>query len=205
MSDDEITRAADPEWLSELRAAATGDQTGDRASDEFDDAPLRGDEVPRFAEDLAAQDGVTLAGADIMEQVRQAVAAARATEQPPVEQASVEPAPFNPPHLEQAHVEQGHVDLAPGDLGPSTAASIAERPGARWSPPPRLKPGPTPQLPALLPPDTTSRQRRHVIAIAAVVLVAVGVLIGGLLRGGGGDSPSRDSVSVTSQVGGTTP
>lgn len=177
MSDDEVTRAADSTWLAELRAAA-------RAS-ELDDAPLRGDEVPRFAEDLATETDVTLAGADIMEQVRQAVAAAHPADLAAVDSAAVEPASFDKP--------------------PSDPAMIARRPGERWSPPPRLKPAPTPQLPALLQPDAAARPRRHIVAIAAVVLVAVGALIGGLLRGGGGDSPSRDTVSVTSEVGGTGP
>ncbi|MEP7114111.1 MAG: hypothetical protein ABI862_12665 [Ilumatobacteraceae bacterium] len=177
MSEDEVTCAADSKWLAELRAAAT--------ASELDDAPLRGDEVPRFAEDLATENGETLAGADIMEQVRQAVAAAR-----PVEPATIESAPGEP---------------ASFDRPPSASAAIAQRPGDRWSPPPRLKPAPTPQLPALLLPDVAARPRRHIVAIAAVVLVAVGALIGGLLRGGGGDSPSRDTVSVTSQVGGTGP
>jgi hypothetical protein len=187
VSDDEVTRAADSKWLAELRAAAT--------ASELDDAPLRGDEVPRFAEDLATETGETLAGADIMEQVRQAVAAARPIEPAPVEQAAVEPAP----------VEQAAVEPASFDKPPSHPAAIAQRAGERWSPPPRLKPAPTPQLPALLLPDAASRPRRHLVVIAAVVLVAVGALIGGLLRGGGGDAPSRDTVSVTSVVGGSGP
>jgi hypothetical protein len=175
MSDDEVTHAADSTWLAELRAAVSAASSNNA----IDDAPLRGDEVPRFAEDLALETDVTLAGADVMEQVRQAVAATRS---------------FEPPSIDQAPIE-----------APFEQAPTAGRPAERWSPPPRLKPASTPQLPPLLLPDAPSRPRRRVVILAAVALVAVGALIGGLLLGGGGGAPSRDTVPATSEVGGTRP
>jgi hypothetical protein len=171
MSDDEVTHAADSTWLAELRAVVSAASSNNA----IDDAPLRGDEVPRFAEDLALETDVTLAGADVMEQVRQAVAATR---------------PFEPPSIDEAPFEQ---------------APITRRSAERWSPPPRLKPASTPQLPPLLLPDAPSRPRRRVVILAAIALVAVGALIGGLLLGGGGGAPSRDTVPATSEVGGTRP
>jgi hypothetical protein len=171
MSDDEVTHAADSTWLAELRAAVSAASS----NADVDDAPLRGDEVARFADDLALENDVTLAGADVMEHVRQAVIAAKPLESPTPEEAPFEQAP------------------------------VARQSAERWSPPPRLKPASTPQLPPLLLPDERSRPRRHVVVLAAVALVAVGALIGGLLLGGGGDAPSRDSVPATSAVGGTAP
>ncbi len=183
--DDQITHAADTDWLAQLRAAVVAARPAAGLDNEYVDEPLRGDEVARFADDMPPEsvppdNGVTLAGGDVLEQVRQAVAATRSVVEPPEVGYGVDPLPA---------------------VEPSTPAP--QRPAERWSPPPRLKPAATPQAQPLLLPDNATRPRRRTVAIVAVALIAVGVLIGRSLIGSGSDSPAGGSVPDSSPVAGS--
>jgi hypothetical protein len=178
MSDDEVTRAADSAWLADVRGSAP------RADpiDGIDDEPLRSDEVARFADDLPPETEVTMAGGDILEQVRSAVAAARAQpDSPPAASAQASP--------------------VPSVTSPSPAPP---RQAPRWTPPPRLKPASTPQAAPLLLPESPARGHRRNLAIGAVALIAGGVLIGRSLVGTGSDGPSNGTVPGSTPAAGDT-
>lgn len=190
MSDDEITREVDPNWLTRLR------ENADEARDDGSDA----------------DDEHTIGNADLLDQVRAAVREARGDTPVGPSHAAVR----STAHVSTADPQappRGQVSFPPPDpsspVHQAKAAPTLTFPQARWQPPPRLKPVSAATPPALLTTSTSGshqsgRRRMLVVGItAAVAALIVGVLIG---RNDSSDpAPGDDTVVSTTPTGGTTP
>jgi len=198
MSDDEVTREVDPNWLARLRSEATNNEHDNDHDDEHDNEH---------------DNEHTIGNADLLDQVRAAVRDAHS-----------ERTPSTPPTPPARSTSSTRSTRSTGS-GPSTPSGAAEVsfpppdptspahsakaaptltfPEARWQPPPRLKPI-TPATPALLVDTTRPRPSRRalVIVVAATVIAAlvVGVVIG---RSGSSDREPGDETVVTTPGGGT--
>jgi hypothetical protein len=152
--DAEITNAASKEWIDELRWQGDDHITGDQ---------ITGDDV-------------TNARTDVMEQIRDAVAATRGEGALP------------PPVTERIE----SVPVPRNDTPPVAS-------GDRWAPPPRLRPATTPTTPPLVARPGSERGPTWIIIAGAIA--AVVVVIGALIANRMGDAPPPDE----SVPGGTVP
>jgi hypothetical protein len=169
---DDHTREADVELLAAVRAEVI------RASE---DPPLDVDAEARFAEEgeePGAQE-VTRSGRQLLAEVERVRQLAHSEEaQPPAEVAAV--------------VD----DPPPGPLPPPVDEPATP---ARWSPPPRLKPAPTPRAAPVL--IDAPRPARHVWRWVLGALLAAALTIAVLLSvtgGGGDDEPPPGTGDVPS-------
>lgn len=207
MSDDEVTREADPNWLARLRdrSASNGDlhdEGGDNASNTAGNTA--GDTSGDTEEDAAdgpVDDEHTVGQGDLLDQVRAAVRDARADGSPrslpaglPSDLSSTTSAPV-------ARSTPTALSFPPPDPASPVhsvkAAPTVTNPQARWQPPPRLKPVTPAAAPALITAPAGPNRSRRVLAavvVAAIVALVVGVLIG---RNSSSDPKPGDETEVT--------
>jgi hypothetical protein len=174
MSDDEITREVDPNWLTRLRRDAADDEHTIANADLLD-------QVRAAVREARAEPSPPSRPS--------APAVSTAAGPTPADDASAPPA--------------GQMSFPPPDpsspVHQAKAAPTLTFPQARWQPPPRLKPVSAAPQPVLLsnPPTRSGAGGRRVLIvgiIAAVAALTVGVIIG---RSGSSDPKPGDDTSVS--------
>jgi len=167
MSDDEVTREADPGWLARLRTDAADDEHTIGHGDLLDQVRAAVRDARREPSSESRESADTTTSGD-------ATSASSA----------MQPVSFPPP------------DPA-SPLHSAKAAPTVTSPESRWQPPPRLKPVTPAAAPALLAvPSRPARSRRVLLVVvgAAVVALVAGVLIG---RSSSSDPKPADDTAVT--------
>ena len=186
MSDDEVTREADPGWLTRLHTDTAGN--GHDVTDEC---------VSHSENGASEDDAHTIGHGDLLDQVRAAVREARGEQPTPQPPLDVTSSPGEPRPRPQPDRRSFPPPDPTSPLHSAKAAPTVTSPGSRWQPPPRLKPTTPPAAPALLAtPVRRSRSRRVVLVVIAATAVALvaGVLIG---RSSSSDPTPGDDTAVT--------